>query len=270
MKKKLTLSDRKKIGLLILDEISRVAEIVGANFFLAYGTLLGAIRHKGFIPWDDDVDIWMFRDDYNMFISRFNELCKPDFKLWFVDNMEKYPYNMPKICYLKTEVREKYLKKIPGIGVWVDLFPLDFIDETGRKATHQLEELEKKRWMGLWTSSTTIGKIRLFVYNLFSKDTRLSDIKKPAAYYTKQIHALHSNISKSETLRSPTSINSFNLYFDATDFENIIMHAFEDRLYPIPSGYDHILKTVYHNYMQLPPKPKRKLDKHLREANILG
>ena len=66
--KNMSLEERKEAGLGILAEILRVCSILDIKFYLAYGTLLGAIRHKGFIPWDDDIDIWMFREDYELFL----------------------------------------------------------------------------------------------------------------------------------------------------------------------------------------------------------
>ena len=75
----LTVEERKEVGILILDEIERVSREIGATYYLAYGTLLGAIRHNGYIPWDDDVDIWMKREDFDLFLSKFNKVCSPCF-----------------------------------------------------------------------------------------------------------------------------------------------------------------------------------------------
>ena len=266
----LSLEDRKRIGLLVLDEVRRVCRLLSMDFYLAYGTLLGAVRHKGFIPWDDDIDIWMFRKDFDIFVEKFNSLCHPDFRLWFYTNMEDYPFNMPKVCYLKTEIREKNMKRIEGIGIWVDIFPIDYLSEESKAATQRLVQLEKQRWMGLYRQSNMSGRLKLFFYGLFSKDVSLADRKHPASYYTKQIHALHACTQEHDQVRSPTSVNSYGLFYDASAFDSVLEVPFEDRTYPIPAGYDSLLRTVYHDYLQIPPKSKQNSGKHLREARFIG
>ena len=108
MGKALSIEERKQVSLEILDEITRVCNLLGLEYYLAYGTLLGAIRHKGFIPWDDDIDIWIFRKDYEILKREFNNLCKPEFRLWSYENRDDYPYFMTKIVSLKTRVRTPF------------------------------------------------------------------------------------------------------------------------------------------------------------------
>lgn len=263
MGQSLTLEESKRVGLDVLDEISRVCGLLNINFYLAYGTLLGAIRHKGYIPWDDDLDIWMFRKDYELFKIEFNKCCKPEFRLWTYDNRDDYPYLMTKVMSMRTEIREKYFKTIPNFGIWVDIFPLDYVSEETRKAIPEMIKLEHRRWCALFKQSTFIGKTKLFLYNLIQNDTSFKDFKEKPIFFSKRIHELHSCIQPYEEIKSPTSENSIkNLFYTAKDFDSFMIVPFEDRLYPIPSGYDNLLKTIYGDYMKYPPLAKQKLDKH--------
>ena len=267
MGKNLTLKERKEIGMEILDEIKRICEKLNIRFYLAYGTLLGAIRHKGFIPWDDDIDIWVFRNDYEKLIKEFNKLCKPDYHIWTYYDKEDYPYLMAKAVSLKTTVREKFSKKIEGIGIWVDIFPIDYVSIENTIAIPEMVKLEHRRWCSLFRKSTIIGKTKLLIYNLIQDDTTYHDFFEKPAFFTKGIHKLHACSIPSDKVKSPTSENSIkNLTYSTKSFDKIILTPFENRFYPIPAGYDHILKTVYGNYMKLPPKAKQKLDKHLMMA----
>ena len=263
MGKSLTIEERKQIGLEILDEIQRVCKILDIKFYLAYGTLLGAIRHKGYIPWDDDIDIWVFRKDYEILKKEFNNLCKPEYKLWTYDNRDDYPYLMTKIVCLKTEIREKYFKDLSDFGLWVDVFTLDYISPKTKAAIPQMVKLEHRRWCALFKQSTIFAKIKLFFYNLIQNDTSFKDFSIKPRVLTKEIHRLHSCTEKFDKISSPASERSLkSFFFDASDFDKTLYVPFEDRIYPVPEGYDDLLKTVYGNYMEYPPIAQRKLDKH--------
>ena len=133
--KNMSLEERKEAGLGILAEILRVCSILDIKFYLAYGTLLGAIRHKGFIPWDDDIDIWMFREDYELFLDRFNDLSSSRYTVYSTKNISTYPVLMPKVMDNQTHVREKFYSELPYLGIWVDLFPIDYLSEQGKENT---------------------------------------------------------------------------------------------------------------------------------------
>ena len=263
-KNKLSLEERKEYGMQVLDEIKRVCNLLDIKYYLAYGTLLGAIRHKGYIPWDDDIDIWIFREDYERFIREFNNLCSPRFKLFSYENTENYPYLMTKVISTETSVREKFFKKTDYLGVWVDIFPLDYVSNENTVAIPEMVKLEHRRWCALFKQSTLIGKIKLFLYNLIQHDTTYHDFFEKPSFFTKQIQTMHSCTIPSEFVKSPTSEKSIrDLIYPATCFENTIEVDFENRKYCIPSGAKELLTAVYGDYMQLPPIAKRKLDKHL-------
>ena len=258
--------NQKQESIRILIEIQKVCLKLRLHFYLAYGTLLGAIRHKGFIPWDDDVDIWMPRKDYEVFIKEFNNHCTPEFKLksWHTDI--DYPIIVAKVVSKRTYIEEKCFKPIEGMGIWVDIFPLDTVTKSNIKAIQEEVKLEHRRWMSLYHQSTLCSKIKLFFYNLIQKDTKFSDINLKPSYFMNLIYALSYSIEDSDKLVSPSSAVEFSKYFDAEDFKSTIDADFEGHKFPIPVGYDNILKTLYGNYMKLPPIAKQKMDKHLKKA----
>ena len=264
--KNMSLEERKEAGLGILAEILRVCSILDIKFYLAYGTLLGAIRHKGFIPWDDDIDIWMFREDYELFLDRFNDLSSSRYTVYSTKNISTYPFLMPKVMDNQTHVREKFYSELPYLGIWVDLFPIDYLSEKGKENTGKLIKLEHKRWCALYRQSTIIGKLKLLGYNMIQSDTSFSDFSVNPADYVNEIHRIHRCTEHHDLVRSPTSENSFKLFYDSKDFDDVIYTQFETLTLPIPSGYDNLLKKVYGDYMKLPPKTKRKLSKHIMSS----
>lgn len=110
----------KRIELGILRDVARFCEKHGIRYFLSGGTLLGAVRHKGFIPWDDDVDIAMLRPDYERFLREYQS------DRYAVRSLEtdSYVAAYAKVVDTQTVVKETDCR-IDGLGVWLDVFPLD-------------------------------------------------------------------------------------------------------------------------------------------------
>lgn len=126
--KKITLSEQRQIELDILKAIDSFCRTRGIQYMLSAGTLLGAIRHKGFIPWDDDIDIVMPRRDYERFFRTFNnETEEKNLRLIsYRDKTLVYPFL--KVIDKRTVVVEDFINpKFGQTGVWVDIFPIDGI-----------------------------------------------------------------------------------------------------------------------------------------------
>ena len=106
----------------ILQDMQRFCDEKGLRYYLSYGSLLGAVRHKGFIPWDDDIDIWMPRPDYERFAKEYDH---PYYKVLSAWTDKNYPLDFPKVHDIRTKVVEE-----GGDGEWgvfVDIFILDGI-----------------------------------------------------------------------------------------------------------------------------------------------
>ena len=109
----------------ILSYFDKVCRENGLPYSLAFGTMLGAVRHKGFIPWDDDVDVCLLREDYEKLLEILKNSPDERFKVIDSKTNNTYFYNFAKIVDTRTSLIEKKYKKIDGYGVYVDIFPLD-------------------------------------------------------------------------------------------------------------------------------------------------
>lgn len=115
---------RKQLEILL--EFDRVCNEMRLNYSISSGTLLGAIRHKGFIPWDDDVDVVMLREDYEKFLEEGKRYLPKNYFIQTYENDKNYPHNFVKIVDISTTLREGYTSNIDMInGIFIDIFPID-------------------------------------------------------------------------------------------------------------------------------------------------
>lgn len=132
----ISFEEMKKVELEILSFFADFCETHNLRYFLAYGTLIGAIRHKGFIPWDDDVDIQMPREDYDILISLFNIGNDSPYRL--ISPLEKQScYTIVKIIDTRTIKIENGIKNDP-LGIDIDIFPLDGIPSVDKAYIKQI------------------------------------------------------------------------------------------------------------------------------------
>ena len=148
MKKLLSEEDIRQLQIEILDEVHAFCTANSITYFLAGGTLIGAIRHNGYIPWDDDIDIMMYRDDYNRFINLFNK-NNERYHVFSIENDSGYNYHFAKICDKYTYLDETNLKiNDIDLGINIDLFPLDKLPPEANEENilKELHSLDKKMY----------------------------------------------------------------------------------------------------------------------------
>lgn len=238
--------------LLAFDDLCKRNKI---KYFLGYGTALGAVRHKGFIPWDDDVDVIMLREDYN----RICELKKEEFPaglfLQTVYTDSEYPYPFAKLRDVNTTFVEKGYGKLNIChGIYIDIFPLDTISSHFGKRIVQYFLAEY-----IWAMT---AKYRI-TGRMGKMITNILNWRVPEEKYLRRIHAAEKKIILYGEGGSKVALLSYGgRAKDARDFFSLqwfepVMVEFEGYEFPITREIDQVLTKMYGNYMQLPPEKDR-------------
>jgi lipopolysaccharide cholinephosphotransferase len=268
-REKIDLAELKKIQLALLTEMDMICAKEGYKYSLGGGSLLGAIRHKGYIPWDDDIDVMMPRPDYEKFLKYCKE-NKTKFALQCHDNDPEYVDLSAKIYDPKTTIEEKEIfEKEKKIGVSIDVFVIDGLGDTEASAIRafrakavQRELIVASQWKNFFRSKTHAWyyepiRLALFVASRFiNKKSMFENLEK----YYKKISFEQANFagavggSYREKEILPKEV--FTEYIDV---------KFENSSFKAIAAYDTYLSSIYGDYMQLPPKEKQ-VSHHLFNA----
>lgn len=249
------MDELKKQELVILDEVDRICKKHKIKYYLAFGTALGAIRHKGFIPWDDDIDIHMLNDD----LIKFKEVCKHELsdKFYYQDKQtDKYYYNYwTKIGLENTTWMPKNRIVDCKYGICIDIFPIFAMKNTKK----DIKRINKYTKLMLITSSK--------YYVLNNKNKQYSKMKKfihkiiPAKLndflYKYSMNKLTIKNKEYDTIVVSSITKDKNIYFDKNVIVGNKILEFEGRKLPVVNNIDEYLKTFYGDYMVLPPENKR-------------
>ena len=140
-----TLKKLHEVEVEILDEFVRICKKQKLQYFLYYGTLLGAVRHNGFIPWDDDLDVAMPREDYEKFIKMAKEELNDNFYIDNKDTNDEYYLNFTKLRKKNTIFEQDFQVNYDGPkGIWIDIFP---IDESKKENSIKLQIQQKLNYI---------------------------------------------------------------------------------------------------------------------------
>lgn len=271
--RKLELEEIKKLSFEVLCAVRDFCEVHSISYSLTGGTLIGAVRHQGFIPWDDDIDIMMPRPDYDRFIHLVAEE-KPWFRLSCVEHCgDAYGYPFAKANHPDTVVRENAMSEMKnGFGVFVDIFPIDGAGNTYFTA---------KLWVMLFqfihglkvTSNWTEyhrSKLRKWYYEPFRYVCyRISKILS-----RKQIDSLLDGHLRKISFSQANYVGRLVGDYGSKEvmpkavFEGKTKLLFEGQTFDAIANYDFFLTRLYGNYMQMPPAEKQ-ITHHEFEAYLL-
>ncbi|MGP1464269.1 MAG: LicD family protein [Prevotella koreensis] len=255
--KYITIEEQKKIQIDILSDIATFCETNGIRYFLAYGTLLGAVRHKGYIPWDDDIDIIMPRPDYERFCKEYRDNEKDYYEILNSYTDVSCYINFTKVHDTRTRFQERYSKE-NNYGVFVDVFPLDgYIDKRQMVKCHRLFRLIHYK------------SLKWYIGNSFIKNIALTILR--TILWPFDIRSLLNKL-ESESKRKPFEGSEYVYFFsEKTEpikkelFDEYTYTLFEKQQYRIPKRYDELLTLQYGDYMKLPPEEQR-VNKHQAKA----
>lgn len=239
----------------ILDEIVRICENNDIHYYLVGGTLLGAIRHKGFIPWDDDLDIAMPRCDYIKFCHLCQTKLSPSFFLHSTETDDNYWLPFAKIRKKGTVLNEENIKNLDvEKGIYVDIFPFDQVPEEKMYLRTKIikiliNTIVFKR--GIILKRTAKQKIVDFLLTPFS-------IKQLSTWQQK---LMQHNASKDYPyyINYGSNYNPVKQTIPKDKYEPYKLAEFENKYYRIPNDADYVLRRIYADYMELPPVEKRVL-----------
>ena len=262
IKDELNIEQIHKATLGIVEKLIEICDKINVNYYVAYGSLIGVVRHKGFIPWDDDFDVVMLRDDYEKFcdycIKNENKL-KP-FKLLSRKCEKKYPYNIARLNNMNYKAVYDNVQGYES-GIFIDIYPLD---GAGSDVDKVLKKVEKKKSnlfrITLWSIDDHYTKS---TYNKWYR----SIIKYFVRGYSKVRGAKHFldkmenfknlyDINNSRYIAEMTLDSGLTLY-EKSWFDKYIYMDFENLKVKVPIGYDDFLRCHYGDYMKFPPKEEQ-------------
>lgn len=256
--KTIELEEMKRIQLDIVQALHDFCIANDIKYSLSCGTLLGAIRHGGYIPWDDDIDVYMEREDYNRFISLFPVLYKDKYKLASLETNKQWHIPFAKMYDNRTTLIEKVKEWVP-IGINIDIFPVDRVPYNSN---------EWKRYNFIRGILVYLGPCKGTVpkkkYSI-SQNVRLIVGSIIMFFFTRRFHARilnwyaqrYNKLDSAECLFENVSAVNQIRPFNRTDFSSTILHKFEDRELCVMKGFDHCLCCGFGDYMQLPPVEKQ-------------
>lgn len=269
MMQTMTLQEIKDCSVGVLDFIGKVCCEYNLTYYLCGGTLLGAIRHNGFIPWDDDIDIMMPRGDYDRLFKVWPRNSR--YAILNYKTVDRFPYAYGKAIDLDTVKVEPIKVNTAQIGVDVDIFPIDGLPSDDNETIAYYKQIERMQ-ARLSFYLSTFGKgsncFRTIARNICLFVLRFSDYLGITSLYkvTKKFDKLAQRyLAKDTGYCGITAISHYGIKEkNPIDYYKDVVHVtFEGKEYPAPIGYPEYLSKLYgKDYLQLPPQEMRQTHHH--------
>lgn len=255
----LSLREIQLASLEILKRIDEVCQREDIHYWLMYGSLIGAVRHHGFIPWDDDLDIAMPRQDYERFLAYFADHLDELRPLVALHGNEqhKLPFLITRVSDTRYKMIGEYGDEVPDLGTFVDVYPIDGCGNDKSEALALQKHCVKNvlRFLqaeNFSTNNQNNGSIK----KLFKKMHALM-LGSPGSYIENLSSAVRSHSYESSLYLGCLVWPWDDLIFCHDSVRSLRQVKFEDTEVPIPSGYEQILTGQYGDYMSLPPEDER-------------
>lgn len=261
-----TLDKLKQVELQMLKDFHEVCKTNDLHYIIAFGTMIGCVRHKGFIPWDDDIDVAMPYDDYIKFLNNGQVLMGEKYIIQDTVNDPKYRYPFLKIRLKHTCLLNKWTHKYPTKteGIYIDVFPILYLPRD--KRLRRRIEISNIIWGQSFrnyhfgrVTETRGGMLRKCAAFTFWVINKITPKMFPLKLCWK--NARKANDSNSDELyicdfSYPTSMKEFRLPKNV--FDTCILMDFENIKVCMPRDYDSIMRNMYGDYMKVPPENERK------------
>lgn len=256
------LQDLELEMMLKIDEICKRHDL---TYYLMGGTLIGAVRHQGFIPWDDDIDLGMPRPDYEKFLQVAPKELGEEFGILTPYDTEGYPFTFAKVINKKMKILYKNNEKLKKWNIWVDIFPLDSMPKNTLSFNIRKYLLLYRRCMVMLSALEDVINMdkenRPFYEKMMiglGKKFHLSSVLDTK----KQILKFDKSLKKYPFEKGPYMVNAMGLYKFKTVFLREVYGeptylSFEGHMLRVPEQYDYFLRRLYGDYMQVPPEDKR-------------
>lgn len=252
---KINKEELKKIQLDILEYIDKVCKENDIEYFINYGTLLGAVRHKGYIPWDDDIDISLHRNEYNKLMDILQKNENGRYKVLNIENSDWYHNNFAVLLDTTTTIPDYYKKKRQDTSIFVDIFPIDRFDNI--KFIKKINRLNFLKRLSLYKKE-----------HILNNDSKLKDLIRvllwygcyfiSPKYFSYKIEKLTKKyVSKDGKFEGFTGLGDMKDVMEFGVTKELIALKFEHLIVKAPKNYNIILKNLYGDYMKLPPENER-------------
>lgn len=257
MKKKLNESEIKDVLLGILNYFDSVCKKNDIHYSLGYGTLIGAARHKGFIPWDDDIDVIVPQDDYLRLLKlpEFNGVTQSRYLLHTFETEEKFNerYSYPFAKLMDEETSAEYIRTKDVGGAFIDVFPVTGLPK-GQKAIEKHFDILAKNRMGIYIGNRRDADLKM-TPKLALKEIRRLFYALMYKRYIKNLVSESFAFKFNESDKVAVSVWNYGIkeVIPRRLFDEYDELLFEGKKYSVIKNYDEYLRSIYGNWRELPP-----------------
>ena len=257
--RELTDYELKKCQMEVLENIHNYCVAQKLKYYMVYGTLLGAVRHQGYIPWDDDVDIAMPREDYEFLLVNYNKCNMSNSRVISIRDNKDYYLEFAKAYHVNTVLDEHVFKPIE-IGAYIDIFLIDNMPDEAEAARQLLNEVQKagntlrrKSYIPADSEKKNIKVLAHILLRAGITSSRYDLIDK--------IDRLGKTYQFQKTEHSAIAVGGFSSlkeYVPSTWYGKPQLLKFEDKVFYAPACAHELLKQWYGDYMTPPPREQQK------------